>query len=666
VISLLIEECKSTQLLIVASARSEFKPHWLDSSNVSRLWLNRLKPAGARTIVDEVAGKNRLPSEAVDLILERADGVPLFIEELTKAIRESSYNESNDSVTSVLRARSIVPMTLDAALVARLDRLEGAKFLAQTAAVIGREFSYSLLVGLWPGSEQELRQALASLVSAQLIHPRGEPPHAVYRFKHALVRDAAYHMLLRSERQQLHLQTGKLLESSDDRIAASQPELIAHHFSEAGASGRAVRYWLAAGKNAIARSANREAVLQLKRGLAEIERLPTNERRAGEELELRLVLLPALIATEGISSADAVDTYKQTLSMNVADESDASLHVLAGHCHVLYFRALHRTALAVAEDLLQRAKRERNPTFSSIAHRMIGQVHNAFGDYRAGQTNCNRAYELAVKIELPEVDPRLISDVLVSACGHSAVSLWHVGEIDESLRREAIALERIGQIRHYQTSGLGAFSRAAATFRRRDFTPLLKYARALRSIGQEQNAPHWTAWGLCMEGIAITHAGDVDQGIMQIENGLDLCRRSDIQLMQPVFMGGLVEAYTVAGRYESASDSLREAFSMSERTEERWMYAEYWRLKGDLALRSNRKKSDAEKAFLRGLAIADEQGSKTHALRLTTALARLLSATRRRQEAVQMLRSRLEALNVTMSVDVPDVKAARVLLDELS
>ena len=300
-LGLLVEQAPTAPMLHVLTFRPDFVPPWPARSHLTPLTLNRLDRPQVEALIRHLAGGKALPAEVVQHIVARTDGVPLFVEELTKMLLESGLlrEEGDHYVLTGPLASVAIPATLHDSLMARLDRLAAAKAVAQLGAVLGREFAYALLQALAPLDEATLQARLGQLVAAELLYQRGRPPRATYLFKHALIQEAAYASLLKSTRQQVHQQVAQVLEAQFPEMVETQPELVAQHYTEAGLTEQAMPYWQRAGQQALQRSANLEAIQHLTNGLELLATLPETPARAQQELDLQLALGPALMATKG-------------------------------------------------------------------------------------------------------------------------------------------------------------------------------------------------------------------------------------------------------------------------------------------------------------------------------------------------------------------------------
>jgi predicted ATPase len=316
-LGLYIEQSPTVSMLNVLTYRPEFVPPWTMRSHMTPITLNRLERPEVEALIGHQANGKRVPSEVVEHIIGKADGVPLYVEELTKTILESDYltEEAERYTLSGSLSDVSIPATLQESLMARLDRLPTVREVAQMGAVLGREFAYEMLSAVIGLDEPQLRSGLGRLVEDELLYQRGRIPRSKYIFKHALIQDAAYQSLLKRTRQRCHLQVAQLFEERFNDIVATHPELVAHHYTEAGNPERAVHYWRRAGERARGQSANLEAIAYLTKGIALLHELPDNEERARRELSLQISLGQAIIVAKGHGAAGVGAAYVRALSL---------------------------------------------------------------------------------------------------------------------------------------------------------------------------------------------------------------------------------------------------------------------------------------------------------------------------------------------------------------
>ncbi len=364
-----VEQLERLPVLLLATFRPEFQPPWAGRPSVTSLALNRLDRNDTAAMIAELAGEDGLSADITQEIAERTDGVPLFIEEVTKAVVESGPL-ATEALSSIPHPTLSVPATLHASLIARLDRLgPAARDIAQKGAAIGREFRYELIAAIANRPEPELREALERLTSAGLLFVRGIPPQSTYLFKHALVQDTAYGTLVRAARQQIHARIVATLEDRFTEIVVAQPTLLAQHYAEAGLVEKAVVYWLKAGQQALGRSADTEAVVQLRKGLDALARLPDDPWRLQQELDLLVALRPALSATKGVAAADVGETLARARALAEQIARPEYLVPLSfGQWTFHLVRSEHRLALSLAEQLEKIGER-RNDVWAQLQGR---------------------------------------------------------------------------------------------------------------------------------------------------------------------------------------------------------------------------------------------------------------------------------------------------------
>ena len=388
-----IERVADWPVLLLAMFRPEFQPPWTGQPHVTMLTLARLDRRDTAAMVANVAGNAALPPEIMEEIAERTDGVPLFVEELTKAVLESGA-QAPAALSSVPHPALSVPATLHASLMARLDRLgPAAKDVAQTGAAIGREFGFGLLASVTDLPEPQLREALDRLTNAGLLFVRGTPPQSSYIFKHALVQDAAYGTLLRSRRQRLHARIAATLEDRFPEIVLAQPALLAQHCAAAGLAEKAVAYWLKAGQQALARSAMTEAVAQLRKGLDVLAGLPDGPWRQQQELDLQIALGPALTATKGWSAADVDETLARARALaEQLDRPEYLVPLIVGQWAFHLVRAEHRLALALGEQLEQIGEARNDAAAQLLGRYAHGATRFFLGEFVAARAAPGAVY----------------------------------------------------------------------------------------------------------------------------------------------------------------------------------------------------------------------------------------------------------------------------------
>jgi len=663
VMSVVVDAAPGTAMLVVMTYRPEFAPPWQGRGHVTAHSLTRLGKKQVMEVVEGVTGGKPLPDALLGEIVERTDGVPLFVEELTKAVVEAGFLEdSGDRFT--LRGPQpplSVPSTLQDSLVARLDRLAEAKNVAQIAAAIGREFSYELLAELSPLDSSRLRGALAQLEHAELIYRRGTPPDATYAFKHALVRDAAYDSLLKSHREELHAELARVLESRFPETAFQEPELLAHHYTAAGLAVEAVDYWQRATQRALERSAYPEALAHLDSALGLLKAHPTMERRLQRELEVQVARGGVLMATQGYLALETGQAFTRArvLSQEVGDPRQ-SFRVLRGLHGIHFVKAELDTALQVAEECLHMAKGSDDNQPLSLAHRLVGQTLCMGG----ALTRARGHLEQALALDSGPRSDKVAS--LVHGGGHRLMApaflaqvLWMQGYPDQAL---VLAKDGVTEAEtHY-----GAFAVTANMFFlcwihgwRGDYEALNELAERMRYLTSEYEISEWVTTGGLFPDWPVLTSGETGKAAALARQRLEAVREQS-GIMTPFKLGLLAEALALGGD-GAALEVIDEALALTEQGE-RWSESELIRIKGKVLLADNG--ASAEECFHQALHIAREQGARSWELRAVTTLARLWCDKGKRNEARELLAPIYGWF--TEGVDTADLKKAKVLLDHLS
>jgi class 3 adenylate cyclase/predicted ATPase len=650
-LDLTIERVRSLPVLLIVTFRPEFQMPWTGQPQVTMLALNRLDRRDRTTLVEQIAGGKALPDEVIDQIVDRTDGVPLFIEELTKSVLESGVPLVG------------IPTTLHDSLMARLDRLSSVRRVAQIGAAIGREFPYSLLRAVSRIPEDELRSALGRLVASDLVFQRGAPPDAVYAFKHALVQDAAHDSLLRSTRQQLHAQIAEALEAQSPELTDSQPELFAQHFAEAGLVKKSVSYWSKAGRRSAARSAMAEAAAQLQKGLDQLALLPDTHERQRQELEICSALGAVSQAVRGSA---ALETGRANAR---ARELWERLGYPAEYVQVPYGQSRYHVArgeldlaLRLDEDLL-RLSRERNDSAGLV----LGHLSSGRNLMLAGRFASSRSHLEEV---LALYDPAFHRSLVHQAGGHPHVTseellgivLFCLGFPDQAVARSNAAIAEARRLAHPPSLAVSLAFGARLLSLIGDSAALSEWVDELLTLTIEQGFPLWRTEGMIYRGWATTKNGDLAEGISLLRRGSAAYRAAGAEMWMPHYIALLASACEFAGQVEKALILLDDALQIVERTGLRWLAAELNRHKGQLLLRQGHPET-AEELCRKALSIAEEQGAKLWELRAAVSLARLRRDQGRRAEARDLLTPVYSWF--TEGFDTPDLKDAKALLDEL-
>jgi predicted ATPase len=668
-IDLMVDRIRRLPVLLLVTFRPEFHPPWTGQPVVTTVALNRLGERHGSALVEQLAGNAGVHAELVAEIVERSDGVPLFIEELTKAVIEAGADRGALTVSGAPAASLAVPATLHASLLGRLDRLgPTAKLVAQAGAAIGRAFSYDLLAAAAELAEPELQDALRRLVASGLVFQRGAPPASEYLFKHALVQDIAYSALLRGPRQALHRRIAMALEAQFPSLVEVQPELAAHHYGEAAMANKAVPYWLLAGKRSVAKSAVKEALAQLRRGLGLLQRLPETLERSRLELDLHLPLISALIGARGYAHAElsaALDRSRQLVADTAATGTPLHFSVLYGVWVADHVRGNLKGALAYAQQYLSLAEMQAASGPRQIGHRILGTSRLATGDFWQARPHLERAASLYRAEEHREFAFHCGQDIGASALCFLSWALWHAGYPDQAARTAGRALLHAREFGHAHTLAFTLWHVAMPALLSRDVLCVEGLANESATISGEHGFPYFLAYCDVLLGWVAAHRGHGTDGIDRMRRGIAAATATGARLWESFFLGLVAEALALASEVDQGIAELDQALARSTLSGVKWADAELHRLRGALICRLARPDPDgAERSFRAALSIAREQGTKGFELRAATSLARLLGDHGRQTKARELLAPVYGWF--TEGFDTLDLKEAKALLDELA
>ncbi len=643
-LTLVIEQVATARMLAVLTARFQFQPTWQMHSHFTPVVLTRLTRRQAGEMVSRVARAQSLPAAVVERIVARADGVPLYIEELTRMAVDTGAFAAADAWTAPEDPPPSprIPATLQDSLMARLDRLEGGKPIAQLCSVLGREFSYSILRAVAEVDEHELAEELRRLVDAEFLHQRGVPPDATYVFKHALIREAAYDSLLRSTRRRHHRRIAHVMVSRFAKEAEAQPEYVAMQFAEGGELCESVRWWQSAGRRAGAHAAFAEAAAHYARGLALLRTIPPSLDRDQRELELQVELGYALIPVRGWSAAETATAFKRAGDLcDAIGETPAHFRARWGLGAFHFVRGDQRKARRIAEQCVAAARRSNDVDARMEAHLLNGIVSCATGEFVAAQR------ELDACVRIHGAEPREAHRVLygqdarASALGWIAMARWTCGHSDEAL---AIAEEGLAFVRDARQPFLLARGMAAVGF-----------VRVFRGDPQGPGSPLGEAIALCAEqgfkyfhavvsafhGANLAQSGQMDEGIATMRASVEVLRVIGSELLFTLIFSYLAAAHLAAGQVAEGLAAVDEGLACVERNGERWAEAELHRLRGRLLLaRAAPDASAAAACFRKALEIARAQGAKAYELRAAADLSDLGASRGRRHHAAAVAAAR--------------------------
>ena len=665
VLDLIIEHVPRLPVLLIITHRPEFVPPWFGYPHVMRLALDRLPLLQRAEMVRRVAGDKTLPREIADQIVERADGIPLFIEELTKAVVESGVAaevRGRYQTTGPLTALAI-PTSLHASLLARLDRLASIREVAQVAAALGRQFSHELIRAVAPMTTPQLDDALEQLVAAELIFRRGTPPDAEYTFKHALVQDAAYSTLLRTRRQEIHARIAATLEERFRDMTETQPELLALHCAEAGLEEKAVGYLLKAGQQAIARGAMTEGVAQLQKGLNLLTGLPDDALRGEQELNLQLPLGHALLATRGYGAPEPGEAFARARQLCEQSGRPQQLGpALYGQWAFRVVRGELEQAKRHAEEIRHLGEVNADVMWRFFGSHGCGIACSFLGKFRLAREYSERA--LALWNPIYRSSAPAPEDSYVSALLYLSRSLLCLGYLDRARLRRDEALAEARRLSPYTLSyalslawyGDSAIEGAESA------TKMLMSAKEMLTISGEHGFPLFQGAGNIMHGWGLAALGRAAEGIPQFLEGLKICRGTGCNLLVPFWLTALADVYGKSSQPQEGLSQLAAAAELIDQTKERWAEPELHRVRGTLLAFLNRHDA-AEQSYRLALELARSLEAKFWELRAALELARLLCQQGKFTEARGVLAPVYRSF--TEGFDTPLLQDAKSLLDQL-
>ena len=666
-----VDQIKTLSALLIVTFRPEFNAPWVGHSHVMFLALNRLGERETAAVIAHLVGNKELPADVMAEIIERTDGIPLFVEEMTKAVLEAeSEGEARRTAAAVPSPALAVPASLHASLMARLDRLGPAKEVAQIGAAIGREFSHALLAAVVRKPEAELGSALERLVAAGLLFRQGVPPHATYLFKHALVQDAAYSTLLREPRRALHARIAEILGSQFADIAERQPELLARHCTEAGQIEKAAGLWGKAGQRSLERSALVEAAEQLTRALTQIAVLPVTPALRREQINLQVALINPLMHVKGYAAPEtkaAVERARllieQAKALGETLEDPLMLFsVLYGFWAVNYIAFNGDPVRELATQFLALAEKQRATIPLMIGHRLMGTSLLFTGDIGEGRVHYNRAIALYDPAAHRPLAMRFGQDVRVSTLSFRSLALWALGYPEAALADVAHALKDAREIGQAVTLMYALTATSLTHAYCGNYAATNAQSDEIVALADDKGAVLWKAFGALNQGCALAMTGKASDAVQIITSGIAVWRSTGATVWTPLFQSHLASAYAELGQLDDALRCIGEAMTTVETTRERWYEADVHRIAGEIALKS--PKADAAKAetyFERALAVSRAQQAKSWELRAAMSMARLWRDQGKRRQARDLLAPVYGWF--TEGFDTLDLKEARALLD---
>jgi class 3 adenylate cyclase/predicted ATPase len=668
-LDLVINRLPTLAVLLIITFRPEFTPPWVGRPQVTVLSLSRLPPRQRGKMIMGVTGGKQLPEEIAEQIIDRTDGVPLFIEELTKSVIESGLVTEAGGHYAVTgpAAPLAIPTTLHASLLARLDRLATTREVAQIGAAIGRSFSHQLISAVTSMLPSQLDDAMAQLVRAELIFRRGTPPDAEYTFKHALVQDAAYSTLLRGRRKQIHARIATILEGNFPEIVDAQPELVGQHCSEGGFGEKAISYWTLAGERAAKRGANTEAIRHFRRALRALEKLPETAERSKAELRVLDKLGPALATVEGWAAPQAEAAYQRArqLARNLGSPADA-VPALIGLWLYHFQRAEPNATHQATQELFEIGHSTGDHDLLLQAHHSAWPTSAYDGDFTTAIHHIERGLAL--------YDERARSHHAIVYLGHDpAVCAHTVGAVvtcilgypeqAESRARAGIGLAR--RLGHAPTLAHALWFTAKLHIVQNKIDEVHAVTTELLALCEEQHLVPPAMAGTIFQGWSKVRAGQIDDGLRQLRKGLEAMKRGGNRVYLAHRISLLAEACALAGNWDEASASCEEAIKTVHETGDEWFLAKILSQRSELLLNGPRMSEEQAEVCLKdALDVARRQRARWYELRASCDLARLW----RDQGKPTRGRNLLAPIYgwFTEGFDTPVLKEAKALLDQLA
>ena len=662
-LSRIIDQAPEMRCLLLATARPEFASPWPSHRHISTIGLTRFDRTEAENLITALTGGRQMPSEVLVQLLDRTDGVPLFIEELTKTVVESGLLREDDNryeLTGPLSPLAI-PSTLHASLLARLDRVAAVKNVAQIGATIGREFSYALVAASAGMPDHEVQAGLQQLVDSGLVFRRGVPPDAKYRFKHALVQDAAYDSLVRSRRQHLHSSIARALEERFPEIVAREPEVLANHFTQAAAAEPAIEYWRKGGELALRRSAIAEAVSHFTKGIELIKKLPPSADRDRKELDLLLPLAPAMSAMKGFAAPETIIVMSRARELlGNSGTLVEQMSVLTGlyFVHFMHGPDFHK-ALDVAQQCLTLATNHKHAEATAQAHRFIGQALWYRGEFTESRRHLEQCISLAGDARPSELRFSLSSNGLGALCFLS-LGLQVLGSFEESAAAIAHALNHASDPLTKAQAMIGDILRVVLGA---DPAQARVSADDLLAYSLDHRLAYFEQWARFHQGHRLIEKGDPGRRIEMMTKSIEAARKIGCDLFAPMHLALLSTVQADSGDLHGALASLTEAIERAARSLERYFEPELHRLRGELLLRLGN--SDGERSLLRALTLARAQQARVWEVRAATSLAQHWIPAGKRADARDLLAPAVGQLTHGRQ-EFLDLKRARTVLATLT
>lgn len=608
----LVERAAGLRALVLVTHRPEFHASWASHAHATVLVLNRLGRSACQLVVADLAKGRDVPPEVFEHIVKRSDGVPLFVEELTKAVLESGLlrEEAQRYVLEGALTELAIPSTLHDSLMARLDRLQGGKEIAQIGAAIGREFSYPLLEAVSAIDATRLGELLGLLRDSDIVFQRGTPPAATYVFKHALIQDAAYESMLRNHRRQIHARIAAAIETRLPAVAANEPEVLADHLTRAGAFAQAAPTWLRAGQRALSRSANQEAIAHLTAGLDAMARSPAGADAAGLELDIQVGLGSAWIAVRGYSATETEAAYTRARALlDQVGDDPRRCSVLHGLAMGYINRANPARTLELGEDIVRSGERLGDRLFLLVGHRVLAVGLNFMGRFGDARQHAECAVAAYDEREHHDTATRFGHDMGVGTWWHLAIACLFLGDRAASRRAAEKAAMRARELNNATTLLYSALWDAFTHLAAGDSDAAATIAREMIEQSSRRSMALWTAYGRLLYGSALADADRFDEALHELQQGTGDAARLNNSMLKLMALRFEASALAGLGQLHEGLTVTDEACRHMDLTGERWWEPEVHRVRGEILARMSGTLAAGAEDFRRALAVATQQGS---------------------------------------------------------
>lgn len=664
-LNLLIKNIPKTRILLILTYRPDFISPWKTRRYITQISLNRLTKKNAEELILNTEGALDLSESVVQDIVYKSDGVPFFLEELTKLILNSEI--AKDDAKPYQTLTSNVPGTLNDLLMAKLDRLNEGKKVAQLASVLGREFTFELISALSAFDQKYLKKYLANLVESEILYQRGVFPDAIYYFKHYLIQEVAYQSLLKTDRKSYHEKIVSLLQEKFINISESHPELLAHHYTESGQIDNGIKYWIKAGKKAIQNSANLEAINHLQKALDLLSNLKSEDFESKHlELEILTTMGGPLRVTKGFASNEVEEIYERAFQISKNLGSNPELFpILRGMCGFYLAKSKFKTAKELARKCLDLGKALDDSSYIMQAHYLHGAVSFCTGNITLAEKHSS----LGISI----YDPKKHSshtyaygqDPGVACLYWNAWALWFLGYPDKAIQKANEALKLAESISHSYSLSIALV--LLAFLHQYRIEPLLaqRYAAKSQEISKEEGSEFFIEMATILEGWAYVEQNNIEKGIQKINGGISDWLKTGSELYIPYWLGLLAHAYLKEGNINKASENINKAIDKAEKNGEIYYLAELFRIKGELLLKINCKNTDkAQKHLMKSIQIARKQKSKSLELKAILSLSKLLVSMNNESKAIKMLNKIYGSFSE--GFDTKDLIDAKEMVEQIS